>query len=154
MAIRRFSKSRLCPLAILLRNNCILVKSLNVKSKFLSGECSIVSMDPKKGLAHVRRSAVLGVARIRLLVAFLGITAMLASLLQAQTSVEALLEQARSEENAGNYDAAEHIYRQALAVAPENLETLKRLGVLEQTELKFDDSIRLFKQVLASDPVY
>jgi tetratricopeptide (TPR) repeat protein len=41
-----------------------------------------------------------------------------------------------------------------LAVAPGNLETLKRLGILQQTELRFDDSIQLFKQVLASDPQY
>ena len=73
---------------------------------------------------------------------------------QTQTNVEALLEKARDEENAGNYDAAENTYKQALAVAPQNLELLKRLGVLEQTELKFDDSIRLFEQVLAGDPNY
>jgi tetratricopeptide (TPR) repeat protein len=154
MATRHYSKSRLCQLAILLRKNCILVSSLNVKSDFLSGDCSTISMNSKTGPARARRSALLRFVRVLLLVAFLGITAILASPLQAQTSVETLLAQARGEENTGNYDAAEHFYKQALAVAPESLETLKRLGVLEQTELKFDDSIRLFKQVLASDPSY
>jgi tetratricopeptide (TPR) repeat protein len=154
MATRRFSEFRLCQLAILLRKNCILVNSLNLRSKFLSGDGSKVSRNSKTGRARGGRSALLRVVRILLLVAFPGITAILASPLQAQTSIEALLEQARGEENAGNYDAAEHVYKQALIVAPENLETLKRLGVLEQTELKFDDSIRLFKQVLASDPTY
>jgi len=48
---------------------------------------------------------------------------------QAQTNIEALLEKARGEENAGNYGAAESTYQQALTVAPENPELLKRLGV-------------------------
>jgi len=34
------------------------------------------------------------------------------------------------------------------------LRALKRLGILEQTELKFDESIQLFEQVLASDPSF
>jgi superkiller protein 3 len=74
--------------------------------------------------------------------------------MQTPPNVEALLEKARGEENAGNYGAAERSYKQALAVAPENLEILKRLGVLEQTELKFDESILVFKQVLVGDPNY
>jgi tetratricopeptide (TPR) repeat protein len=72
----------------------------------------------------------------------------------SQGNVEVLLEEARGEENAGSYDAAEHTYKQALVMAPGNLETLKRLGVLQQTELRFDDSIQLFKQVLAGDSQY
>jgi tetratricopeptide (TPR) repeat protein len=73
---------------------------------------------------------------------------------QAQTSVSALLETARGQEKAGDYAAAEQTYREALALAPGDLETLKRLGVLEQTELKFDASIQLFQQVLARDAQY
>ncbi len=68
--------------------------------------------------------------------------------------VETLLKDARGEENTGNYASAERLYRQALAIAPESLESLKRLGILQQTELKFDDSIQLFDQVLASDPSF
>jgi tetratricopeptide (TPR) repeat protein len=89
-----------------------------------------------------------------LFVIFSGITVTTAWPAQTQNNVETLLKQARGAENAGNYSAAEHIYRQALTLAPENLEILKRLGILEQTELKFDDSIQRFKQVLASDPRY
>jgi tetratricopeptide (TPR) repeat protein len=73
---------------------------------------------------------------------------------QAQSKLEALLEQARGAESAGSYPAAESLYRQALARSPQNLEILRRLGILEQTELKFDDSIRLFKQILAIDSAY
>jgi tetratricopeptide (TPR) repeat protein len=73
---------------------------------------------------------------------------------QTQSNVEILLEQAHNEEKTGDYSSAERIYRQALALAPDSLEALKCLGILEQTELKFEDSIRLFKQVLASDARY
>src|ERR1700687_692182 len=88
---------------------------------------------------------------------FAALTAILATTAwatQTQSNVEVLLDQARSEEKTGDYAAAERIYKQALALAPESLETLKRLGILEQTELKFDDSIQLFKHVLANDPRY
>jgi tetratricopeptide (TPR) repeat protein len=72
----------------------------------------------------------------------------------AQSDLQTLLEQARSDEKTGDYVAAERVYEQALALAPENVETLKRLGVLEQTELKFGDSIEIFKRVLARDAQY
>jgi len=71
-----------------------------------------------------------------------------------QSNVEILLEQAHSEEKTGDYAAAERIYRQALALSPDSLEALKRLGILEQTEFKFEDSIQLFKQILAIDARY
>jgi len=71
---------------------------------------------------------------------------------KAQTDVSALLNQARTAEKSENYDRADHIYHEALNLAPENPEVLKRLGVLEQTELKFDDSIAHFHQALAVEP--
>jgi tetratricopeptide (TPR) repeat protein len=37
---------------------------------------------------------------------------------------------------------------------PNNLEALKRLGIVEQTELKFNDSIEHFKRVLGEHPDY
>jgi tetratricopeptide (TPR) repeat protein len=73
---------------------------------------------------------------------------------RAEADLKALLEQARTDEKVADYAAAEHAYQQALALAPENLETLKRLGVLQQTELKFGPSIELFLQVLTRDPQY
>jgi tetratricopeptide (TPR) repeat protein len=72
----------------------------------------------------------------------------------AQSDLRSLLEQARTYEKQGDYSGAERIYAQALALAPENLETLKRFGVLQQTELKFSDSIALFQKVLERDAHY
>lgn len=72
----------------------------------------------------------------------------------AQSDVDSLLGQARIAEKTGDYASAAHAYGQALAIAPENPELLKRLGVLEQTELKFDASIAHFQQVLALKPEY
>jgi tetratricopeptide (TPR) repeat protein len=77
-----------------------------------------------------------------------------ACLAAAQTAVDSLLEQARIQEKSGNYSAAEQTYRQALDSAPDNMEVLKRLGVLQQTEFKFDESIETFQRVLAKHPKY
>ena len=72
----------------------------------------------------------------------------------AQSKLDPLLEQARNEEKTGDYTAAERTYQRALTLVPPDPETLKRLGVLQQTELKFDDSIQSLQQVLASNPKY
>ncbi len=77
-----------------------------------------------------------------------------AQIVGAQSDLGTLLEQARAAEKTGDYQAAERVYLQALAIDPDNLETLKRLGVLQQTELKFSESVESFKQVLAHDAHY
>jgi tetratricopeptide (TPR) repeat protein len=71
-----------------------------------------------------------------------------------QSDIQDLLDQARAEEKTGEYEKAEHVYSRALMLAPGNLEILKRLGVVEQTELKFVESILHFRQVLAQNPQY
>lgn len=154
MATCHFSKNRLRRLAILLRKNCIFMSSRKVTNTFLPDDYSATFVNTTPGSDRTRRRGVCRAASTLLLAAFLGGIANPTLSEQTQTNVEALLEKARGEENAGNYDAAENTYKQALAVAPDNLELLKRLGILEQTELKFDDSIRSFKQVLAGDPNY
>src|SRR5580698_8622960 len=68
--------------------------------------------------------------------------------------VKSLLDQARTDEKAEDYGGAERVYRQALALAPGDPEVLKRLGILCQTELKFTESIELFRRALAASPGY
>ena len=128
--------------------------SHKVKDKNLSGQLSAVSTNSIPGPAFAQHGARRRFARYLLFTAFGAITATSAWAAQTQSNVEMLLDQARSKEKTGDYAAAERIYKQALALAPESLETLKRLGILEQTELKFEDSIQLFKHVLANDPQY
>src|SRR4029077_4203482 len=77
-----------------------------------------------------------------------------ARVVSAQSSEGTLLEQARAAEKTGDYQRAERVYLQALALAPGHLETLKRLGVLQQTELKFGEPVERFKRVLAQDARY
>jgi tetratricopeptide (TPR) repeat protein len=72
----------------------------------------------------------------------------------AQTQANVLLDQARARENSGDYAAATQLYQHALAISPENPEILKRWGILEQTELKFNESITHFRRVLSHDPQY
>jgi tetratricopeptide (TPR) repeat protein len=72
----------------------------------------------------------------------------------AQSDLNGLLEQARTHEKAGDYAAAARVYQHAIALTPGNPEVLKRFGVLQQTELKFDDSIEKFQQVLGRNPQY
>src|SRR2546428_3144716 len=62
--------------------------------------------------------------------------------------VKSLLDQARVYEKSEDYAGAERNYRQALTLAPDDPEVLKRLGILYQTELKFRESIELFERAL------
>lgn len=73
---------------------------------------------------------------------------------QPQSELTALYDLARASEKNGDYPAAERVYLRALTLAPGNPETLKRLGIVEQTELKFDESIAHFKQALSRDAQY
>jgi protein O-GlcNAc transferase len=68
--------------------------------------------------------------------------------------VKSLLDQARVYEKASDYAGAERSYRQALALAPDDPEVLKRLGILCQTELKFQESIELFQRALSRSAQY
>ena len=68
------------------------------------------------------------------------------------TDVKSLLDQARIHEKAEDYSGAERTYRQALTLAPDDPEVLKRLGILYQTELKFPESIELFRRALSNSP--
>src|SRR5262249_26968324 len=69
----------------------------------------------------------------------------------AQAGLEGLVRQAEAAEAKEDYPQAERLYRQALIVAPNDLQTLKRLGLLYQKELRFDESLRIFQRVLKVD---
>src|SRR5262249_24534503 len=72
---------------------------------------------------------------------------------RAQGSAE-LLREAKQLEAQKNYPAAEDVDRRIVAAEPGNLEALKQIGILEQTNLQFDASIGQFQQVLAHTPDY
>jgi tetratricopeptide (TPR) repeat protein len=61
---------------------------------------------------------------------------------------------AREMEKGEDYAGAERIYQDAAAKFPNQPEILKRLGVVYQTELKFQESISTFQQVLQGAPQY
>jgi tetratricopeptide (TPR) repeat protein len=69
-------------------------------------------------------------------------------------SLESYLSRARQFEAREDYSGAEGVYQQALAVFPGNAEILKRLGIVYQTENKFDTSIELFQKILQQAPSY
>ena len=72
----------------------------------------------------------------------------------AQQGTTDLLRQGQAYEDQQNYPAAEDIYRRVLASDPDHPEALKHLGMLEQNDLKFNESIVHFKRVLADQPDY
>lgn len=73
---------------------------------------------------------------------------------QPQSELAALYDQAKALEKQSDYAAAERVYLKALELAPGNPETLKRLGIVEQTEMKLEESTTHFKQALSRDAQY
>lgn len=71
-----------------------------------------------------------------------------------QGTASELIKQAEALEDQNNLDGAEAIYRKILASDPANPEAWKKLGILQQVEHKFDDSINSFNHVLARDPAF
>ncbi|HEV2379115.1 MAG TPA: tetratricopeptide repeat protein [Terriglobia bacterium] len=69
-------------------------------------------------------------------------------------SVDTLLAQAAAMEQNKDYAGAEMVYRKALQASPADPEILKRLGAVCQIELKYDDSIQAFQQILKRAPRY
>ncbi|MSO23430.1 MAG: tetratricopeptide repeat protein [Acidobacteria bacterium] len=69
-------------------------------------------------------------------------------------SLDAYFRQARELEARGDYAGAEKIYREAAVNYPQQPEVLKRLGLIHQTELNFQESIDTFQKVLGQAPQY
>ena len=75
-------------------------------------------------------------------------------LLAQSASPNNLLSQAVEMEKNKDWVGAERGYRQALLVAPDDPEILKKLGVVLQKELKYKESIETFHKILDRAPVY
>ena len=93
---------------------------------------------------------------VAFLVAFT-LTTLTASQIPAQVagpSLDALLSQAIESEKNEDYAGAEKIYRQALLASPDQPEVLKRLGIVCQNQLKFEESIEVFQKILKRAPLY
>src|SRR5579884_4018788 len=100
------------------------------------------------------RAARSSLTQILAVVALLEYFVGMASAGLAQQGTTDLFQQARVYEREQNYAAAESVYRKVLASHPDNPEALKRLGIVEQTELRFNDSVELFKRILREHPNY
>src|SRR5277367_598209 len=80
-----------------------------------------------------------------------------AQLTRAQSgssSVADIVAKASALEQSKGYLGAEKAYRQALLATPDDPEILMRLGVVCQMELKYEDSIGAFQQILKRAPRY
>ena len=69
-------------------------------------------------------------------------------------SLDEYFRKARDLEQREDYAGAERLYQQAAADYPKQPEILKRLGIVYQTELKFQESIDAFQKVLQDAPQY
>ncbi len=72
----------------------------------------------------------------------------------APQTLEDYFRQAQDLEKREDYAGAEKIYQEASANFPNQPEVLKRLGIVYQTELKFQESIDAFQKILQGAPQY
>src|SRR6266566_2265643 len=75
-------------------------------------------------------------------------------LLSQDQSPEEYLRIAGEAEKREDFAGAEKIYLEAAGKYPNQPEIFKRLGIIYQTELKFNESIETFQKVLAGAPQY
>jgi tetratricopeptide (TPR) repeat protein len=73
---------------------------------------------------------------------------------QPQRSLNDYFKQAKDFENKQDFVAAEKVYVDAMASFPDQPEILKRLGIVYQTEFKFQESIETFEKILKQAPEY
>src|SRR5690242_9215007 len=71
-----------------------------------------------------------------------------------RTSLNDYFSHARELEKSEDYAGAESVYQEAAKHYPNQPEVLKRLGIVYQTELKLQESIDVFQQVLHGAPQY
>jgi tetratricopeptide (TPR) repeat protein len=73
---------------------------------------------------------------------------------QPQQSLNDYFKQARDLEDKQDFAGAEKVYFDAMASFPNQPEILKRLGIVYQTEFKFQESIETFERILKQTPEY
>ena len=76
------------------------------------------------------------------------------ALAQTSQSLESYLTRAQQSEGYRDYARAEAIYKKAMAAFPDQPEVLNRLGILYQTQHKFEGSIEAFQKALQRVPAY
>jgi tetratricopeptide (TPR) repeat protein len=92
--------------------------------------------------------------RIRFPLFFLLVLSPALTVAQTSQSLESYLTQAQQLEGWHDYPGAEAVYKEATVAFPDQPEILKRLGILYQTEHKFDASIKAFQKALQRAPAY
>src|SRR5687768_12360395 len=73
---------------------------------------------------------------------------------QVTSNPERALSRALELEQKNDYAAAEEVYKQVLAVLPDQPEILTRLGVVYQNQLKYQESVEVFQKILKRAPLY
>jgi tetratricopeptide (TPR) repeat protein len=73
---------------------------------------------------------------------------------QPSQSLNDYFKQARDLENKQDFREAERVYLEAMTAYPNQPEILKRLGIIYQTEFKFQESIATFEKILKQAPEY
>ena len=73
---------------------------------------------------------------------------------QAKQNLNDYFKQARDLENKQDFAGAEKVYVDAIELFPNQPEILKRLGIVYQTQFKFQESIDTFERILKQTPEY
>jgi tetratricopeptide (TPR) repeat protein len=96
-------------------------------------------------------------AGFSILIVLYAIALVAPSLVFAQSTsanLEGLLSKGAELAKSKDYSGAEKMYRQALAIAPENPDILKALGDVCQKQFKYKESIAVFDAILKRAPLY
>ncbi len=92
--------------------------------------------------------------RALIVLSLLGFSADWARAQNQLPTIDDYLNKGRQLEASQDYAGAENLYLEAEKAFPSNVEVLKRLGIIYQTEVKFAESIETFNQALKIDPKY
>jgi tetratricopeptide (TPR) repeat protein len=111
-------------------------------------------MRPKQKQTLKGRLETMCISGIPLCFFLLSLSTYYVSAQEKARSLEDYFSQARELEQKQDFARGEEVYRRAAEVFPNQPEVLKRLGLIYQTELKFQESIDTFQKVLQQAPQY